>query len=317
MEITFLGTSSGTPTKTRNVTAIAVTESEGRDWYLIDCGEATQHQLLHTKLSLNTVKAIFITHVHGDHCYGLPGVLASAGMNGRKETLTIVAPKGVREWFEATQKYTELYLPYEVNFIESEHDKKFDFGQFSITNIQLSHRVASFAYQFNERKINTSLELEKLKENAIPQGPLWGMLAAGNDIEYQGNKYKSKDFLKNDGCKRCVIICGDNDNPGLLERYKGCQVLVHESTYTQDLAEKAKKAGHSYAKQVAVFAEKNQIPNLLLTHFSPRYQDNVVKGDVSIESIKTEAVNHYSGNVYLASDFDIYKLDKSGNIEQV
>nr|MCH1932376.1 MBL fold metallo-hydrolase [Shewanella shenzhenensis] len=84
MKLQFLGTSAGVPTKQRNVTGLALSESEGKGWYLIDCGEATQHQLLHTHLTLNTLKAIFITHVHGDHSYGLPGILASAAMNGRK-----------------------------------------------------------------------------------------------------------------------------------------------------------------------------------------------------------------------------------------
>ena len=117
--IQFLGTSSGTPTKQRNVSGLALQESKGRGWYLIDCGEATQHQLLHTKLSLNTLKGIFITHVHGDHCYGLPGLLGSAGMTGRTEPLTIVAPAGIREWIEATQRFTEFHLSFELNFVSA------------------------------------------------------------------------------------------------------------------------------------------------------------------------------------------------------
>ena len=94
MNLKFLGTSAGVPTKNRNVSGVALRESKGKGWYLIDCGEGTQHQVLHTKLSFHSLKAIFITHVHGDHCYGLPGILASAGMGGRKAPLTIVAPAG-------------------------------------------------------------------------------------------------------------------------------------------------------------------------------------------------------------------------------
>ena len=89
MNIVFLGTSAGVPTKTRNVTGIAVREERGNGWYLVDCGEGTQHQILHTNLSINALQAIFITHIHGDHCYGLPGILASAAMNGRKAPLKI------------------------------------------------------------------------------------------------------------------------------------------------------------------------------------------------------------------------------------
>ncbi|CAM3478313.1 Metallo-beta-lactamase domain-containing protein [Halomonas casei] len=98
MHLQFLGTSAAVPTKTRNVSGVAVHESEskGKGWYLIDCGEGTQHQVLHTKLSFHSLKAIFITHVYGDHCYGLPVILASAAMGGRKTPLTTVAPAGIK-----------------------------------------------------------------------------------------------------------------------------------------------------------------------------------------------------------------------------
>src|SRR5690606_26719888 len=111
MNLIFLGTSAGMPTKFRNVTALAVQEDTGRAWYLVDCGEATQHQILRTKLSLNRLAAIFITHVHGDHCYGLPGLLASTGMSGRTEPLVIVAPAGIEDWINSTLQLTSLHLP--------------------------------------------------------------------------------------------------------------------------------------------------------------------------------------------------------------
>ncbi len=93
MNLLFLGTSAGVPTKTRNVSGVALHESKGKGWYLVDCGEGTQHQVLHTKLTFHSLKAILITHVHGDHCYGLPGILASAAMGGRTAPLPLVAPR--------------------------------------------------------------------------------------------------------------------------------------------------------------------------------------------------------------------------------
>lgn len=117
MDLIFLGTSSGTPTKQRNVTGLALAADSGKAWYLVDCGEATQHQLLHTPLSLNGLRAIFITHVHGDHCYGLPGLLASAAMAGRKDPLPIVAPKGIEAWIRATLELTAVFLPFALEFI--------------------------------------------------------------------------------------------------------------------------------------------------------------------------------------------------------
>ncbi|WP_444997439.1 MBL fold metallo-hydrolase [Aliikangiella sp. IMCC44359] len=97
MELIFLGTSSGVPTKNRNVSGLAIKMQKNKHWYLVDCGEATQHQILHTKLSIKYLEAIFITHVHGDHCYGLPGLLASMSMAGKTEMLTIVAPKNIEK----------------------------------------------------------------------------------------------------------------------------------------------------------------------------------------------------------------------------
>ncbi|HEY4542163.1 MAG TPA: MBL fold metallo-hydrolase, partial [Noviherbaspirillum sp.] len=96
MEIQFLGTSAGTPTKTRNVSALAIRSLDSRSWYLVDCGEGTQHRILHTRLSLRSLGAIFITHVHGDHCYGLPGLLASAGMHKRTDELSIIGPLAIQ-----------------------------------------------------------------------------------------------------------------------------------------------------------------------------------------------------------------------------
>ncbi|WP_089730915.1 MBL fold metallo-hydrolase [Modicisalibacter muralis] len=93
MEIIFLGTSAGVPTQARNVSATAVKKRNAKGWYLVDCGEGTQQRVLHTKLSLNRLEAILITHTHGDHCYGLPGLLASASMAGRERSLTIAAPR--------------------------------------------------------------------------------------------------------------------------------------------------------------------------------------------------------------------------------
>lgn len=117
MEIVFLGTSSGTPTKMRNVSGVAVKMVSSKIWCLVDCGEGTQHQILHTSLSLNSLQAIFITHLHGDHCYGLPGLLASAATQGRTEPLIIVCPAAVRDFILATQQTTQLTLSYPINFV--------------------------------------------------------------------------------------------------------------------------------------------------------------------------------------------------------
>ena len=314
MEIQFLGTSSGVPTKTRNVSAIAIAESQGKHWYLVDCGEGTQHQLLSSHLTLNSLQAVFITHVHGDHCYGLPGLLASAGMNGRTDPLKIVAPRGIKEWFEATQTQTQLFLPYELEFLSSESLSSDRFGQFSVRSNELSHRVPSFAYCFEEAEVALALDTSKLIEHGVPQGPMWGKLRSGKDVEFDGQIFRSVDFTVAENRARKVIVCGDNDDPTTLDSIiSECQVLIHESTYIQDMSEKAALAGHSYAKQIAEYAETKGIPNLLLTHFSPRFQAGVSQG-LSIADLEFEAKSSYSGNLYLAEDYQRYQLQRSGQL---
>tara|TARA_R110002012_G_scaffold171890_1_gene336830 strand:+ start:702 stop:1664 length:963 start_codon:yes stop_codon:yes gene_type:complete len=317
MNLLFLGTSAGVPTKARNVSGVALRESKGKGWYLIDCGEGTQHQVLHTKLSFHSLKAIFITHVHGDHCYGLPGILASAGMGGRKSPLTIVAPAGIKSWLEATCEATQLCLPFALEFIDSDELPSIEFESMAITTHRLSHRAPSYAYGFTERKVDAALDVDKLTEKGIPRGPLWGQLKQGFDIEFEGERLKSHDYLIFKHKPRKVVIAGDNDQPDLLmDACEGAQVLVHEATYTEEMAQKAGDVGHSYAKLVATFAESVQLPNLVLTHFSPRYQPHPLAAP-SIEDIRQEALRVYSSSLYLARDFGEYTLDKAGQFSEL
>ncbi len=308
MEILFLGTSSGAPTKKRNVSAIALLESRGKAWYLIDCGEGTQHQLLHTHLSFNALRGILITHVHGDHCYGLPGLLASGGLNGRTQPLIIIAPKGIKEWLENTLLQTQTHLSYDIQFKSIEELDGNIAGQFTIQAIPLSHRVPSFAYVFVDNTVENKLDIEKLQTLGIPQGAMWGRLKSGENLQHEGATFESKDFVTSDDKQLKVIICGDNDTPELLkEMGADCNVLIHEATYAENtMKEKANNFGHSDAKQVAEFAESAGIPHLLLTHFSPRYKDN--------NDAYLEATSAYSGNLFFAKDFDRYVLDKLGHL---
>lgn len=317
MNLLFLGTSAGVPTKQRNVSGVALRESKGKGWYLIDCGEGTQHQVLHTKLSLNSLQTILITHLHGDHCYGLPGLLASAAMNGREAPLTIVAPAGIKAWLDATCEATQLSLPFAWEFVCSDDLPSVEFERIAVTTYRLSHRAPSYAYGFTERKVESALDVDKLAQKGIPRGPLWGQFKQGFDIEFAGERLQSRDFLMSKHKPRKVVIAGDNDQPDLLSKAcAGAQVLVHEATYTEAMAEKAGDVGHSYAKQVAAFAESVALPNLVLTHFSPRYQLNP-HASPSIEDIRKEAQRVYSGSLYLARDFGEFTLDKAGHFAEI
>ncbi|TBW07576.1 MBL fold metallo-hydrolase [Azotobacter chroococcum subsp. isscasi] len=318
MDLIFLGTSSGTPTRTRNVSGLALQEETGKGWHLVDCGEATQHQVLRTPLSLHELRAIFITHVHGDHCYGLPGLLASAGMQGRKAPLEIVAPDGIEEWVRTTLRLTRTWLAFELNFHAVESLGEWRGGNLRVEAVALSHRVPSHGYSFTEARPDPRLDIDRLDRHGIPRGPLWGQLARGIDVQHEGRTLRSDDYLIFGRPPRRVVVGGDNDRPGLLaEACRSAQVLVHEATYTQAVANDARADfGHSTAAAVAAFAQAAGIANLVLTHFSARYQADPKRGPC-IEDIRAEAAAAYRGRLFLAEDFARFRLGRDGELQRV
>ena len=313
MLLQFLGTSSGVPTQQRNVSALVVKLASEKSWYLVDCGEATQHQLLRTPFSLASLAAIFITHVHGDHCFGLPGLLASATLAGRTKELRIVGPPEIETWVKDTLSFSHSRLSYPIEFISVENLKQINCEDFMVEPVRLSHRVASHAYVFNEIVKERKIDVDKLTANGIPAGPLWGELQAGNDVEYDGRTVRSVDYILAQRKSRKVIIGGDNDKPELLKNVVDhADLLIHETTYTESIARKVGSAPqHSYAKQVAAFAEHSKLANFIATHFSSRYIADP-SSENSINLLRKEIEMQFNGTFYLAEDFDCFELDKQG-----
>lgn len=315
MRFTFLGTSAGLPTPERNVTALALTLEQQRGWYLIDCGEGTQHRLLRTPYSAAKVRAIFITHVHGDHCYGLPGLIASAAMGRRKEPLTICAPAGIEEFIAAVRRYTDLnQLSYELRFMRSDSDDFiYDDGDMRVDSVALSHRVPSFAFRFEEIVHDRALDPERLAALGVPRGELWGELQHGRAVALDdGRTVQPAQACKPQRAPRRIVVGGDNDRPELLaDALTGCDVLIHEATFTEDvLAKVGPHYQHSTPAQVARTAQLARVPHLVLTHFSQRYR-RVRHGDgYAIIDLFDEARRHYSGDLHLAEDLASYELTR-------
>ena len=316
LHFTFLGTSSGVPTLTRNVSALAIRNSKNKDWILVDAGEGTQHRIQQAKLSLQSLVAICITHVHGDHCYGLVGLLASAGMNARTATLTIIAPKEIQQWIEVTAQLTDLHLPYPLNFINVNKAAQIlqITDELSIQAHPLSHRVPSFAFSIIAQYTQKKLDTQTLIQLGVPKGKVWGDLQQGLDVQLNEQTLKAVDFIQTQTQRVHAIVGGDNDSPELLaQACQDAQLLIHESTYTQAILDKVGSGPmHSSAKMVAEFAQKHNLGNLILTHFSPRHQDQIGQ-----KAIADEVLQYYQGNFYLADDFDQFSLDMIGQLTKI
>lgn len=323
MQLLFLGTSAGTPTRARNVTALAIRRAESKRWCLVDCGEGTQQQILRTPLSLNALSSICITHVHGDHCYGLPGLLGSAGINGRKELLTIYGPAPLKTWLDATVELTDIHLKFPLRFVaidsaETEHSV-FEADDFNIKVTPLSHRVPSFAYSFTETRLDTKLDIDALVRDGIQRGPIWGQISRSKKVAIDGAEIDCSRYKLPMRQSRKIVIGGDNDSPALLaQAASGAQVLVHEATYTSQVAERVGPSPqHSSARAVARFAQSAGLPNLVLTHFSARYGGTGEDGTGSLAELREEAERSYRGRLFLANDFDLFRLDHDGQLDRV
>lgn len=311
LKLTFLGTSSGVPTRYRNVTSLAVRTGPEKDWWMVDCGEATQHQLQRTRLSAHDMAGICITHVHGDHTYGLPGLLASAAMTGRKRPLPIIANRAIHEWLQVTLKLTETFMPFELQFIDVDQaETVYQDSSLHITRHVLSHRAPSMAYRFALSHTRRRLDVPALQALGLKPGPSWKALQNGEPLTLEdGRVLLAADFTIEEHDKLAVIVGGDNDTPGLLqEAAHDAQLLVHESTYTEAMLQKV-GAGptHSSVQRVAEFAQEAGLPNLILTHFSARYHS-----PEGMQELEAEARAHFQGNLFLASDFDTYCLNAEG-----
>lgn len=318
MQLHFLGTSAGVPTRARNVSGVALQPDTGKGWYLIDCGEATQHRLMRTSLTLPSLEAVLITHVHGDHCYGLPGLLASASMAGRERPLTVVGPPAIRDFLDAVQAATGLHLSFALDFIavEPAHGP-LELPDFLVDSAALSHGVASYAYAFTERHVERKLDRDRLLALGLPPGPAWGRLQRGEDVTLDdGTRIASDDVRLATRRARKAVVAGDNDTPERLIRLcEGADVLVHEATYTEPVvARLGTDNGHSTAARVARFAAFVGLANLILTHFSPRY---AMRRDASpsIADIEREARADYDGALFLARDLATYRLTREGAVE--
>ncbi len=317
MKLQFLGTSAGTPTRLRNVTALAL-GFEGRgDWYLFDCGEATQHQLQKSAFSLGRLSKIFITHLHGDHIFGLPGLLTSRSMaGGATKPIHVYGPKGIREFIETSLRLSASHVTYPLDITEfTKPGEVYTDARDTVETVRLSHDIPSFAYVVREAALPGRFDMAKAKAAGVPSGPLLGRLHKGETVTMDdGTELKGGEFSGPPRPGRTVIIGGDNDDPALLgDALTTADLFIHEATLTEPVkAGLSFQSRHSTAADVAKAASAADLGNLILTHISPRYGFDPTERGLSVADLENEARAHFDGTLHLARDLDIYTLSRDG-----
>jgi ribonuclease Z len=273
-EVTILGSSSATPIYNRNPTSQALNINERL--YLVDCAEGTQQQMLHFNIKASRIDYIFISHLHGDHYLGLVGLLSSMHLNGRTKPIAIFAPSHLKEIIEIQLKYSETTLQYEIDYFDTRPDVPeiiLENQDITVESIPLDHRIDCTGFLFRQKKRNRKLIKEKLDELNIP-------------IEYYTALKKGKDYTAYDGTvypndlltlpsdePKSYAFCSDTlYNEMYFEQIKGVTLLYHESTFLNDMLERAQVTYHTTALQAAQVAQITEAGKLILGHFSARYK---------------------------------------------
>lgn len=307
MELEFLGTGAGSPAKTRNVTGIALKLLEEiNEVWLFDVGEGTQHQILRTTIRPRKISRIFITHLHGDHIFGLPGFLSSRSFQGaqKSEPLTIYGPKGIQDFVLTSLRVSQTKLSYKINFVVLDEEKTiFENERFLVVAKHLDHRIECFGFRIEEKDYPGELLVDRLRAAHVPSGPLYGQLKAGKTVKLQdGRVIKGQDYLGTPKKGRTVTILGDTRqtaNIALLAQ--NADVLVHESTFARNEDQLAYNYYHSTCIQAARVAKHANVKKLILTHISARYvgqRANLLEKDA----------RKIFKNTKLANDFDVFKV---------
>ncbi|MEM1545900.1 MAG: ribonuclease Z [Candidatus Methanomethylicia archaeon] len=297
IRIVFLGTSAGIPTSKRGLPAIAI-KIHG-DLILLDCGEGSQRQMMTAKIRFGSLKRILITHLHGDHVFGLPGLLHTFSLMNREENLEIYGPPGLAELINCFVNTSQL--TYRINIIELKNGEVLDFKNYRVITKTTDHTLTNYAYAIIEREKPGKFHPEKAQLLGIPRGPLWRKLQQGDKVELPDgriiNPWEVVDKPRS-GLK--IVYTGDTAKfDGLISFSREADVLIHEATFENSMIKKATEEKHSTAAQAAEIAREAKVKLLVLTHISPRYD--------CYENHYNEAAKIFS-NTMVAEDFKTISL---------
>jgi ribonuclease Z len=274
MKLVFLGTSAAQPTERRGLSCICL-ENDG-EILMFDAGEASQISYMKSGLGWNKKMKLFVTHLHGDHCVGILGLLQTMSMQNRTESLEIFGPKGIDEFLAANIKILNFGLSFSILITIVKEGKIFENKKFSMYAAKANHSITAFSYLFEEKDKPGRFNVEKAKELGIPEGELWNKLQNGEEVINNEKIIKSIQVLGKKRPGKKIGISGDTmPTKELEEFFKECDYLVFDSTFLDEEKQKAQDTCHSTAKQAAQLGKNSNVKNLILTHFSARYKDEI------------------------------------------
>jgi ribonuclease Z len=282
MRVMPLGTSSGRPTSERQLSGYAVEVDGG--WILVDCGEGTQFQLMKEGFSFAKLKAILITHLHGDHILGLPGLLSTLKVHERTERLPVVGTEGLGRWLDTMIATPLLGSTVELDVCElvddtldgtsTERIPCLQIGNVTVEASALKHRVPSFGFRISEADRSGHVDMKRAQSLGLAEGPEIGRLVAGEPVTVNGERIDPTAIIGPPRRGPSVVICGDTAECVAADALAaGADLYVHESTYAEAEAAMAEQWRHSTAGQAAQSARNAEVGHLVLTHFSSRYGD--------------------------------------------
>jgi ribonuclease Z len=301
MRVVFLGTGGTYPCTERNVMAIAV--QIGKDVLLLDCGEGTQRQFMRSTVSFMSVRWIFITHYHGDHFLGLPGLIQSMNLNGRERPIDIYGPPGTVDLMGFLLNAGHFAPGYEIKAHDVEPGDKIKFDGFTVAAVKADHTVPSLAYAIFEDDSPGRFDTTKAADLKIPEGPLFRKLQKGETIEIGGRTIEPGQVLGPSRKGRKIVYTGDTrPSDEIIELAVDADLLIHDATLMSTEGETASGFGHSTCIQAGEVAKQSRTKVLALVHCSPRYKEQ----DALVEEAKS-----VFPNVFAPSDLDEYVVKRS------
>lgn len=308
MQITFLGTSSGVPTKSRNVSSVALRLPQRAELWLFDCGEGTQHQILRSDLKSSQLSRIFITHMHGDHIFGLMGLLATCGLAGNVERVDIYGPSGLNDYLQACSRFSHTHFSYPIKVHTVRPGIIYEDHEFTVRCELLHHRIPAFGYRVVEKDRPGRFDVEKAKALQIPPGPIYGQLKRGETVTLNnGRVIHGSELCGSDEIGRKIVYCTDTIYcENAVQLAQDADLLIHEATFAHQDADMAFQRLHSTTTMAAQTAYAAKAHQLIMTHFSPRYAPG---NDIDLKDLLEEARAIFP-QTDMAYDFMIYDVPR-------